>query len=181
MPSLAWNSLTPIRALWVPVTAMTQRTTNGPALGLVELSTNKIMVPTFDFDASTAEYAQFSVSMPPSWDEGTVTFIPKWRHAATTTNFGVVWKMRALALSDDDAMDAAFGTAQSSSDTGGTTSDFYSGPESAAITAAGTPASSDMVLFEVYRDPAEGADTMAIDAGLIGLYVKLTFDRLTDA
>src|SRR4051812_8376771 len=54
-------------------------------------ASNQPDIVTLDFDATTEEYAQFSIPMPKSWDEGTVTFKAVWSHAATTTNFGVVW------------------------------------------------------------------------------------------
>jgi hypothetical protein len=41
------------------------------------------------------EYAQFSIAMPKSWNEGTLTFAPVWSHPATTTNFGVVFDLQA--------------------------------------------------------------------------------------
>lgn len=168
-------------AIWLPAGGWTPRATNGPAWGSTETSTNKVMAVTLDFDASTAEYAQYAVQMPPSWDHGTLTAVPVWKHASTTTNFGVVWKIQGLALSNDDTMEAAFGTAQSSTDTGGTTDDFYRGPETSAITLAGTPAQNDMVLLQCYRDPSDGSDTMAIDAGLVGWLVYYTVNAGTDA
>jgi hypothetical protein len=166
--------------IWVPATAMTTRTTNGAAAGSTELATNKIMVATLDFDTATAEFAQFSIAMPKSWNEGTVTFVPYWSHAATTVNFGVTWKLAGVAVSNDDALDAAFGTAVASTDTGGTTNDVYVGPESAAVTIAGTPAEGDIVVFQVSRDPADGGDTMAIDARLHGIKLIYTTDAGTD-
>lgn len=157
------------QAVWIPANAMIPRTTNGAASGSVEMTTNKNMFATLDFDASTQEFAQFSWRMPAAWDEGTVTFAPVWSHASTTTNFGVVWQLAGVAVSNDDAGDAAFGTAQTSADTGGTTNDIYEGPESSAITIAGTPATGDYVMFQVARAPADGSDTMAIDARLHGI------------
>jgi hypothetical protein len=165
------------QSVWVPASAMIPRLTNGAAPGVVEMASNKNMVSTLDFDTTTQEFAQFDIRMPKSWDESTVTFIPVWSHAATTTNFGVVWGLDAVAVSDDDTMDVAFGTAQTSTDTGGTTNDSYQGPESSAITIAGTPAEGDLVMFRIHRDPANGSDTMAIDARLHGvllLYVNNT-------
>ena len=45
--------------VWMPAGAMTPRTTNGPASGTFETTTHKVMIKTLDFDAATAEYAQF--------------------------------------------------------------------------------------------------------------------------
>lgn len=168
------------QSIWIPAGAMTPFVTNGAASGLVELSTNKWPLSTLDFDTTTQEFAGFAIRMPKSWNESTVTFIPVWSHASTTTNFGVVWGLDGAAVSDDDAGDAAFGTAQTSTDTGGTTNDFYQGPESSAITIAGTPAAGDLVQFRLHRDPSNGSDTMAIDARLIGILLLYIIDALKD-
>ncbi len=168
------------QSVWVPAGAMTARTTNGAASGSAEKSTNKIMFITRDFDTSTQEFCQFFIRMPKSWNEGTVSFIPVWSHASTTTNFGVVWALQGVAISDDDAGDAAFGTEQTSTDTGGTTDDIYQGPESAAITIGGSPQAGDYVVFQVKRVPSDGSDTMAIDARLHGVLLLYTIDTLKD-
>jgi len=160
---------------------MTSRTTNGAAAGTAEMSTNKNIFATLDYDATTQEFAQFEIHMPKSWNLSTLTFQPVWSHDSTTTNFGVVWQLAAVARSDGDAGDVAFGTAQSSTDTGGTTDDIYIGPESSAITVAGTPAAGDTVQFQIARAPADGSDTMAIDARLHGIRVFFTTNASTDA
>lgn len=167
--------------VWIPAAAMQARTTSGAARGTFETSTNKNNFTTLDFDASTQEFAQFSIAMPKSWNLGTVTFQPVWSHPSTTTNFGVVWALQGVATSDDDALDVAFGTEQTSTDTGGTTSDRYIGPESSAITIGGTPASGDVVQFQIKRNPSDGSDTMAVDARLHGVKLYITLNAATDA
>ena len=166
--------------VWIPAGSMTARTTNGAAAGTIETTTNKVMIKTLDFDAATAEYAQFSIQMPKGWNEGTVSAVFVWSHAATTTNFGVVWGIQGLAVSDDDALDAAFGTAQTVTDTGGTTNDLYRSPESGAVTIGGTPAEDDVAIFQVYRDATNGSDSMAIDARLHGVALFYTTNANTD-
>lgn len=169
------------QTIWIPAVAMIARTTNGAAAGTAETATNKIMFKTLDYDTTTQEFAQFQIRMPKSWNESTVTFQPVWSHAATTVNFGVVWSVAGVAISDADAGDAAFGTAVTSTDTGGTTNMLYIGPESAAITIAGTPAAQDWVVFQVARVPADGSDNMAIDARLHGITLYYTTDAANDA
>ena len=166
---------------WVPALAMTPRTTNGAARGSVETTTNKVMISTLDFDAAVVEYAQFSAKMPKGWNEGTVSAVFEWSHAATTTNFGVAWSLAAVAISDGDAIDAARGTAQTATDTGGTTDTKYSTSETSAVTIAGTPAVGDWVVFEVARQVANAGDTLAIDGRLHGLWLLYTTDATNDA
>lgn len=151
------------------------------ALTIVATSSNNPDILSLNFDATTQEYCQFSLAMPKSWNRGTVTFSPIWSHASTTTNFGVVWDLQGVAVGDDDAIAAAYGTAQTSTDTGGTTNDLYRGPESSAITIAGTPAIQDVVFFRLSRVTGNGSDTMAIDARLHGIELFITTDAATDA
>lgn len=169
------------QTIWVPAGAMVSRATNGAATGTIETTTNKNMIRTLDFDPATIEYAQFEIAMPKSWDEGPVTFVSVWSHGATTTNFGVVWQLQAIARSDDDAMDVAFGTAISVTDTGGTTNDLYMAPESTAVSIAGSPAENDVVQFQISRLATNASDTLAIDARLHGIKIIYTTNAGTDA
>lgn len=162
------------QAIWIPAGAMVARTTNGAASGTAETTTNKVMLSTLDFDATTAEYAQFSVYLPSSYNSSTFTYRVSWSHASTTVNFGVAWRLAARAFGDDDAMDAAMGTAVTVTDTGGTTDDQYVTSESTAVTAAGTPAPNKLFIFEVSRNPANASDNMAVDARLHGVLLFVT-------
>lgn len=170
-----------VHSLWIPASAMTPRTTNGAAAGTAETATNKIMLSTLDFDKDTVEYAQFAFKAPKSWDHGNFTAVFVWSHAATTTNFGVVWGIQGLAVSDGDALDTAFSAGDGATDTGGTTNTLYHSPESASFAISNTPAQSDYVVMQVYRSASAGADTMAIDARLHGVLLKYTLNAATDA
>jgi hypothetical protein len=170
-----------LRSLWIPAAGMRPSSSGGCAtLALVATSANQPDVSSLDFDGVTAEYAQFWVRMPKSWDESTVTAAFYWSHAATTTNFGVRWGLQGVAISDDDAIAVAYGTAQETTDTGGTTNDLYVSPATSALTIGGTPAVGDMVAWRVYRDPANGADTMAIDARLHGVAIFYNTNTLDE-
>ena len=96
-------------------------------------------------------------------------------------HFGAAWSLAGLAVSDDDALDAAFGTAVVVTDTGGTTNDLYRTVESGAVTIAGSPAALDTVFFQVARVPSDAADTLAIDARLHGIVLFITTDAGNDA
>ena len=167
--------------IYIPAGAMTARETNGAASGSDETTTNKIMIETLDFDATTDEFAQFSARMPKSWNAGTVTAQFVWSHAATTTNFGVRFFIQGLALADGDAADTAFGTAVGhTADTGGTTDDIYVTPMTGAVTISNTPAKSGFNYFQIYRDVSDAGDTLAVDARLHGIVLIYTTDAHTD-
>jgi len=164
----------------IPAGAWKARTTNGAATGSVETSTHKLMINTLDFDAATVEYAQCDVQMPTSWDGGTVTAVFCWSHAATTTNFGVAFSLAGVSLGDGDALDAARGTAQTVTDTGGTTNTLYITAETAGVTIAGSPAAGEWVKFEIARQVANGSDTMAIDARVHSVQIRYTTSKSND-
>lgn len=168
----------------VPISAATMQpsVTGGCApLAAIASAANQPDIVSLDFDHTTQEFAQFSIDMPKSWNEGTVTFKAIWSHAATSTNFGVAWDLQAVAVSDNEAIDQAFGTAVVVVDTGGTTNKKYSSSESAAITIAGTPAAEDTVFFRLSRVPADAGDNLAVDARLHGIVIYITTDAENDA
>lgn len=159
---------------------MLARTTNGAAYAKEELATNDVMVDYWAFDPTTSEAVQSRVRMPKGWNEGTVEVEFRWKHPATTVNFGVKWGVRARAFSDNEALDAAWGTAVEVADTGGTTGNLYKSAFTAALTIGGTPAEGDLVIFEFYRAPADASDTMAVDAHLMGVSILYTTNAAKD-
>lgn len=167
--------------IWVPASAMTPETTSGcSALTQVEGTAGRPEIVSLDFDgtAATQEYAQFSIAMPKGWDEGTVTFIPFYTVSAAVSTT-VRWTLAGVALTNDDAINTAFGTAVNSDDTfTGTSGDIAAGPESSAMTIAGTPAEGDICYFRMGRDPDN--DTTSQDARLIGIQVLYQRNALND-
>jgi len=167
--------------VWVPASAMTPETTSGCApITQVEGTAGRPELLSLDFSgtAATQEYAQFSLAFPKGWDEGTVTFIPFYVVSAAVSTT-VRWNLAGVALSNDDALDTAFGTAVNSDDTyTGTSGDVAVGPESSAMTIAGTPAEGDLCYFRVGRDPDN--DTTSQDARLVGIKVLYQRNALND-
>lgn len=167
--------------IWVPAGSMVARGTNPPSvISGFEHTTNDVMEVTLGFDATTAEFAQFHIWMPKSWNESTVTARFLWHHPATVTNFGVAWRISGRAYGDGDAIDAAQGTAITTTDIGGSTNTFYLTAETNAITIGGTPVEGDLVIFQVSRDPSNGADTLGVDANLWGVQLFFTTNAATD-
>jgi hypothetical protein len=170
---------TEVQDVPIPAASMKARTTNGAAAGSAESATNKILIETFDFDASTDEFVQFYFPMPKSWNEGTVTAKFIWYGPGGTGN--VVWGIQAVALSDDDVLDTAFGTAQTVTDGVTATTDVMHSAFTSAITIAGTPAERDLVVFQVYRDADNGSDTLASDAKLLAVVLQFTMNAKDDS
>lgn len=172
------------QTVFVPAGAMTPRQSSGAALNTTESATNRINYQSLDFDPSLVEYAQFQLAMPKSWNESSISARFIWLSAAGTGD--VVWAIQAAAISDDDPLDAAFGTAVSPNVTDGVdgvtaASDVMVSPETATFAAAGSPSSGDLVVFQVYRNAVSGADSLAADARLLGVVLYYTTDAASDA
>lgn len=173
------NSADPKRAFYIPATAMVARTTTGAASGSTETTTNKVMVKSFDFDSATDEFVQFSIPSPKYWDAGTVTAEFYW--TASSSSGDVIWGIQGVALANDDALDTAFGTAQTVTDTLTATGDVCITSATSAVTISGTPTAGDWVVFQIYRDANAGGDTLGADAKLIGVRIQFTVSQYNDA
>lgn len=169
------------QTIYVPAWSMIARTTSGAAVGTVETSANKIMIDSYDFDPINSEFVQFKIRMPKSWDGGLFTHTIDWTHAATTTNFGVVWEVAALAVSDGENTDLAFGNGASAADVGGQTNYRYQTTESGYFSASNSPVFGDLFIFQLCRKPSDASDTLAIDARLWGATIHYTTDKPNDA
>lgn len=147
----------------------------------VATSANQPDILTLNFHQSTQQHAQFAIPFPKRWNRGTITARFRWSHASTTTNFGCVWGIQAVAVSDNEAINQAYGTAVEVTDTGGTANRLYVSSETSAMTVAGTPADGDTVFFRVYRKAADAADTLAIVSRLHGVDLFITTNAENDA
>ena len=158
--------------LFIGAAEMIPRTTNGCGVNSLESSTNKINYDVLEFDAGTIEYAQFIRVMPNNWNAGTITFKPIWTAASSSGD--VVWQLSGRAYANDDAIDQATGTGQTSTDTLTATNDICIGPASSAITLGGTAANGNPIIFEISRQATSGSDTLAADARLLGIEISYT-------
>lgn len=166
----------------VGASGMIPATTAGCApLVQAETTTNKINYQYLAFDPTSIEYAHFSIPAPKSYDASTLQFIVDWAHPSTTTNFGVRWGLEILSLDDNEALDTALGTLIGVTDTGGTTGRMYSSAISSAVTPSNTPSKEDRLFCRISRQATDGADTMAVDAHLIGLRILYGVDAANDA
>ena len=167
--------------MWVPAAAMYATTTNGAdGPNQVELTAGQPEVKSLDFAADADDFAQFSVAMPKSWNEGTLTYQPYW--SVTGSDVGTVqWGLQAVAISDDEDIDSAFGTAvlTTAKAASGTADDLMISDESGAMTVGGSPAAGDNVFFQIYRDVS--GDTQTAAARLIGIKIFFTTDAANDA
>lgn len=171
------------KTLWIPAGSMIPRITNPCSdLTQIELATNDVNFAYLAFATGTEEHAQFQLTLPKSWNLGTLTFEPFWSHAGGQTGGldGVSWALRAVGIASDGAMDTAFGTHQVSALDGVTADDIFKGPESPAMTVLGTLTDDMEIFFDLFRKIDEAADDLDIDARFHGLKLYYTTDVGTD-
>ena len=167
--------------IFIPAQAMFGTTTNGADAQAVETTATRPELKVLDFDASTNEYAQFSIAMPKSWNLGTVTYQVFWSPSNTNTDT-CIFALQGLATTEGDTADAVFGTAVEVEDDGiGTGEDVQMSAVSGAVTIAGTPADNDYTFFQLFRNAADGDDDFTGDARVLGIKLFYTTDAANDA
>ena len=169
-----------LETIFVPALAMFGTTTNGADAQAVETTALRPELKVLDFDAATAEYAQFSIAMPKSWNEGTVTYQVFWSPGNTNTG-NCIWGLQGVGVANDATSDVVFGTAQEVTDAGGgAVEDVLLSPTSTAITVASAAVDA-YTYFQIYRDAADVSDTFTGDARLLGIKLFYTTDAANDA
>jgi len=170
-----------LETMWVPASAMYGATTNGADAQQVETTATRPDMKVLDFDASTPEYAQFSVAFPKSWNEGTVTYQVFWTPSTTNTG-NCTFQLQGVAVGDGDTIDIAYGTGITVTDAAiGTVEDQQVSPVSGAVTIAGSPAVDQQTYFNFLRSADTGADTFTGDARVLGIKIFFTTDAANDA
>lgn len=174
------NSANPKRTIVLSAAGGNPTTTIGSSAATkVEAATNDIDYYVLDFDTTTEERAFWNVQMPDNWDGSTVLAKFVWTTAAGLATETVVWGIKALALSDDEAIDQAYGTEVTTTDTFIAQGDVHISAESSAITIGGTsPAGGDYVIFNVGRKTA--SDNLTGDARLLAVKIEYGINAYSD-
>jgi hypothetical protein len=155
--------------IWIPASAWIPRTTTGAGVDSRETTTNDQNFDELLFDPGTDEFAQALTILPNNYNNSTITARFYW--TAASGSGAVVWAIQGRAFADDDALDTAFGTAQTVTDTLLAADDMHISAATSAVTIGGTPASNRPIQFQVYRDADSGGDTLAVDARLLGVEI----------
>ncbi len=186
---------------WVPEPAVGKQTTWWPAgafqptvtdgagdhitdggLATVELTAGRPNITYLPFDSVVKQNAQFSISMPKSWDLGTFTYEVMYSHGGGQTGGldGVAFGLSGVAVGDGETVDVVFGSeVVVTKDASAADSEHKTG-ESAAVTAAGAIAEGDTVYFNLARVVADALDDLDVDARLHGIKLFYSTNALTD-
>lgn len=141
-------------------------------------------LPVFSFNGTTASRVRFMAPMPKSWDEGSIRFrVSGIVDTGGASGNVAVFKMAAKAYSHDDVgptvTDLATG-AQSVQLAWTADDDVLISGFSPALTIDGSPSEGDIVVFELWRDPADGSDNNTAAFLLFSCLVLYTVNAGTD-
>ena len=159
------------QTFFVPANAMTPDTTSGPEVTTREISSATI--PFLAFDTAVDQVAYFSVFMPKGFNAGTISMRPLWTAASGSGT--VAFDFGARSHTDSDTINNDTATDQSL-DTLLTADDYHIGPAVSVTVESVTK--DEWVLFELLRDVS--ADTLGVDAELIGVVGVYTIDAAND-
>lgn len=151
---------------------------SGATLKTLTFATNNVSVRAVEFGETGDRYAEWTAVMPDSWDGGTVTAAFTWTTTAAAND--VEWSIRCRSFGDNEAIDQAWGTAQSVADTAGTANTNRITSATSAVTCAGTPAGGETVQFQVFRDSADAQDTLSASGRLLGVKIDYGTSSLSD-
>jgi hypothetical protein len=166
--------------IFVPANGMYVTTTNPAEAASVETTALRPELKVLDYDASTNEFAQFSIAMPKSWNEGTLTFQAFWAPSNTDTGNALIG-LQGVSVANDATSDVVFGTAIYVTDAGGgAVEDVLVSPVSTAVTVASAAADT-YTYFQVFRNASDGSDTFTGDVRLLGIKLFYTTDAANDA
>lgn len=167
------------QSIWVPAQAMYAPSTAGATFDESrELATNDVQLAVWKFATGADAHVQFNVAFPKAYDLGTVTFKAYWTTSGAVTT-GIACALQALARADNEAIDAAWGTAVVVTDDAQSTADeLLVTAESGAVTTGS--ALDDLTFFRFFRDVSDANDDMTQDMELIGIMLFFTNEALVD-
>jgi hypothetical protein len=149
------------RVLWAP--EFIPRTTTGTGVNSTETTTNLVNRDLLLFDPGPQEFAQIPFAWPTGWNTFSVKFV--WSYSSGSGD--VVWGAQAYLYADNTALDTAFGTAQTVTDSGLGVNIHHESDATPAITPGGTVQAGRPCWLQIYRDAANGSDTLGVDANFI--------------
>jgi hypothetical protein len=155
--------------IWIPASAWIPKTTSGCGIDSRETTTNDQNFDELLFDTAADEMANALVILPNNYNNGTITARFYW--TAASGSGGVAWAIQGRAFANDDALDTAAGTAQLVTDTLIAANDMHVTSVTSAVTIGGTPAANTPIQFTIYRDVSDAADTLGVDARLLGVEI----------
>lgn len=140
---------------------------------IASVQPNMVYLP---FAAGVDTFAEAMIAvMPANWNATNVSFRILWAHPETTTDFDVVWAVKCRQVQPGQLVAGGFGTEVDVTDTGGTANTYYL-TDAIAVVPGGTGSVGALssLYISVSRKGTDGADTMAVEARLLGVFMEWT-------
>lgn len=145
-----------------------------------EFSANNIAASFLSFAPSLEEHAYGWLPTPKGWNGDTLAAKFIWKYDAPNSSDAVVWGIAMRAYGDNVLIGQAPGPEITVTATGALADAWHGSAETAAITPAGTLDKTDWLYIEIARKAADVADTLLVNADLLGVEIYLTTDSNTD-
>ncbi len=169
------------RFVFIPVEGHITPTATGgcAALATIASAADQPDITSLDFDLTTEEHAQLKHIFEKVEHAGNVSMQFLSSQTGGSTPFGVAWNAKAVGLSDDQTFLSNFETARVALDTLTTADDLYLSERTGFIKTL-LPAALDMSVFDIFRDPANSFDDLAVDARLNGVILHYWENQVLD-
>ncbi len=163
-----------VQTVYVPAEGMRPRLTNGCATLQIDTgASGQPDIGYLGFNAATEQYAEFSVRLPKSWNQGAIDAELYFTKSGTGTG-DVMWGAQAVYVPDTAAFAASFGTAAETTKAVSASTKVLHKATTVTLTPGGTLGNAGVTYFRLYRKAAAGGDTFASDAWLLGVALKYT-------
>ena len=179
-PAALPNGVT-VQTVYVPAEAMRPRFANGcAALQIDAGASGQPDIGYLAFNAATEQYAEFSLRLPKSWNQGAIDAELYFTKSGSGTG-DVIWGAQAVYIPDAAILAASFGSAAETTKATDATSKKLYRTATVTLVPGGTLGNAGVTYFRLYRKAAAGGDTFAADAWLVGAALKYTTASADDA
>jgi hypothetical protein len=171
------NSITTVEKFYVPAagcqnatsTLLMDSPTTNAATSACNTGTNTQKGYAVFVDGANSISLQTSFLLPADWT-GALDAKIRWFSSVTSGN--VVWQVATICVADGSTSDPAYNTASTATDAAKGTTLQDNDATITSVTTTGCSAGN-MMYVKIFRDPANGSDTMAGDANLRGVEFTL--------
>lgn len=144
---------------------------SGATPSTISISNSGIVYDCFNFDPALTGYAQFKLKLA-DYNLGSIRAKFDW--TTSGTGGGVVWGIQGIALNDSGSLSSSWGSPQEVFDTFITGTGLHQSSGTSNITFGGSPQSNSLLCFQIYRNVFNVADTLAVNANLLGIKLQYT-------
>lgn len=146
-----------------------------PAMTVLESSgTGTARFYSLDFNKDTLQTVYYLIQVPSDMTSGNWIFDIQW--IANATANAAIWGVQVQAITPSDAdtpLEHAFATATTTTTTVNATEAYRLNTTQISVSNLDSVAAGDLVIVKLYRDAAQGGDTLAVDARFLDMRIRI--------